>query len=460
MKNQLDVDRLIELEKEHLWLHLTNHKLLESQEPQIMVSGDGCCVTDARGNEYLDMLSGGVWCVNVGYGRESLVQAAAEQLRTLPYYAGTVANPPYIMLAAKLAQLMPRLPKTYIANSGSEANEKAFKLSRLYFGVTEEQKGKYKIIYRDRDYHGSTLAVLSAGGQAERRAGFGPFADGFVEIPHACCYRCPFGKTYPGCSIDCAQSLEKAILREGPGTVAAVILEPVTAGGGIIPPVAEYFPLVQQICRKYDVLLILDEVVTGFGRTGRMFGYEHFDVDPDIVTLAKGIASAYMPISATVTKKAIFDRFLTSPADSFGYFRDISTYGGCAAGCSTALENIRIIEEEKLVANSAAMGSYLLDGLRRFLDHPMVGDVRGLGLFAGIEIVDDKKARTPAAESVLAGIVAEVKKQGILIGRMGRSVPGHNNVLTLAPALIVGKDQIDVTVKAIGDALGTLKPAH
>lgn len=460
MTTHLDADRLIELEKEHLWLHLTNHKLLENQEPQIMVSGDGCCVRDARGNEYLDMLSGGVWCVNVGYGRESLVQAAAEQLRTLPYYAGTVANPPYIMLAAKLAALMPRLPKTYIANSGSEANEKAFKLARLYFGVSEALKGKYKIIYRDRDYHGSTLAVLSAGGQQERRAGFGPFAEGFVEIPHACCYRCPFGKEYPGCDIDCARALEVAILKEGPDTVAAVILEPVTAGGGIIPPVAEYFPLVEQICRQYDVLLILDEVVTGFGRTGKMFGHEHYAVDPDMVTLAKGIASSYMAISATVTKKAIFDRFLTSPADYFGYFRDISTYGGCAAGCSTALENIRIIEEEKLVANSAAMGSYLLDALRKFSDHPMVGDVRGLGLFAGVEIVDDKKAKTPVAEGVLAGVVAEAKKQGILIGRMGRSVPNLNNVLTLAPPLIVDKAQIDATVKAIGAALGNLKPAR
>lgn len=456
----LDIDRLIELEKAHLWLHLTNHTLLENQEPQIMVSGKGCYVTDARGNEYLDMLSGGVWCVNVGYGRESLAEAAAEQLRTLPYYAGTVANPPYIMLAAKLASLMPRLPKTYIANSGSEANEKAFKLARLYFGVSDTQKGKYKIIYRDRDYHGSTLAVLSAGGQAERRTGFGPFADGFVEIPHACCYRCPFGKEYPGCEIDCAKALETAILREGPDTVAAVILEPVTAGGGIIPPVAEYFPLIEKICRKYEVLLMLDEVVTGFGRTGRMFGHEHYDVDPDMVTLAKGIASSYMPISATVTKKAIFDRFLASPADTFGYFRDISTYGGCAAGCSTALENIRIIEEEKLVASSAVMGRYLLESLRRFADHPMVGDVRGLGLFAGLEIVDDKQAKTPVAEGVLAGVVAEVKKQGIIIGRMGRSVPGLNNVLTMAPPLIVTKDQIDATVKAIGVALGNLKPSR
>ena len=456
MTNSTSVEELIALEKEHLWLHLTNHKTLENQEPQIMVSGNGCCVTDARGNEYLDMLSGGVWCVNVGYGRESMVQAAAEQLRTLPYYAGTVATPPYIQLATKLASLLPALPKAYISNSGSEANEKAFKMSRLYFGVTEQQKDKHKIIYRDRDYHGSTLAVLAAGGQKERKAGYGPYPEGFVGIPHACCYRCPFGKEYPNCEIDCARALETTIKKEGPDTVAAIILEPITAGGGIIPPVAEYFPIIQEICRKYDVLLILDEVVTGFGRTGKMFGHQHYDVTPDMVTLAKGIASSYMPLSATLTTKAVFDRFLTTPADTFGYFRDISTYGGCTAGCSVGLENIRIIEDEKLVDNSAALGSYLLDQLKQFADHPMVGDIRGLGLFAGIEIVDDKNTKAPSAESTLAGIVADVKKQGILMGRMGRSVPGLNNVLTLAPALIVTKEQIDATIKAIGVALGNL----
>ena len=459
MTTPINVEELIAQEKEHLWLHLTNHKMMETQEPQIMVSGNGCNITDARGNEYLDMLSGGVWCVNVGYGRESMVQAAADQLRTLPYYAGTVATPPYIHLATKLASLLPALPKVYISNSGSEANEKAFKMSRLYFGVTETQKEKHKIIYRDRDYHGSTLAVLAAGGQKERKAGYGPYPEGFVEIPHACCYRCPFGKEYPNCEIDCARALETTILKEGPDTVAAIILEPITAGGGIIPPVPEYFPLIQSICRKYEVLLIIDEVVAGFGRTGKMFGHDHYDVQPDMVTLAKGIASSYMPLSATLATKAVFDRFLTSPTDTFGYFRDISTYGGCTAGCSVALENIRIIEEEKLVENSAALGHYLLDQLKQFADHPMVGDIRGLGLFAGIEIVDDKKTKAPSAEGTLAGIVADVKKQGILMGRMGRSVPGLNNVLTLAPALIVTKEQIDATIKAIGVALGNLKAA-
>ena len=240
--------------------------------------------------------------------------------------------------------------------------------------------------------------------------------------------------------------------------MASVILEPITAGGGIIPPVAEYFPLIQEICRKYEVLLIIDEVVAGFGRTGKMFGHQHYNVTPDMVTLAKGIASSYMPLSATLTSQAIFDRFLTPLSDTFAYFRDISTYGGCAAGCSLALENIRILEDEKLVENSAAMGSYLLDQLKQFADHPLVGEVRGLGLFAGIELVADKKTKAPAAESTLASVVMDVKKQGVLMGRMGRSVPGHNNVLTLAPALVVSKAEIDRTVAAIGVALGNLKP--
>ncbi|MDR3565158.1 MAG: aminotransferase [Negativicutes bacterium] len=455
--NEVDVDTLVKLQREHLWLHLTNHKLFENQEPQIMVEGQGCMLKDARGKEYLDALSGGVWCVNVGYGRESMVEAAAEQLRKLPYYAGTVANPPYIMLAAKMASLLPDLPKIYISNSGSEANEKAFKMARLYFRVKYPNGGKYKIIYRDRDYHGSTLAALSAGGQSERKTGYGPLLEGFAEMPHACCYRCHFGKQYPGCGIECAHALEDVIKKEGEDSVAAVILEPITAGGGIIAPVAEYYPIIQAICKKYEVMLVFDEVVTGFGRTGKMFGYSHYDVDPDMVTMAKGIASAYMPLSATATKKYIFDQFLAAPDDTFGYFRDISTYGGCAAGCSVALENIRIIEDEQLVKNSAAMGSYLMEGLQQFAGHPLVGDIRGKGLFAGLEIVEDKKTKVPAKESVLAEIVGDVKKQGILIGRMGRSVPTLNNVITLVPALIITKEQIDAIITAIGNALAKMK---
>ena len=456
MSTELNVQELMELQKKHQWLHLTNHKMFETVEPQIMVEGKGMMVKDAKGNEYLDALSGGVWGVNVGFGREDLVDAIAKQMRKLAYFAGNTATPPYIELAAKIAQLT-NLQRLFVSNSGSEANEKAFKMVRQYFAIKNGDNKKYKIIYRYRDYHGTTFAALSATGQPERRVSYGPLLDGFVEMPHACCYRCHFGKTYPGCNIECAQELETIINKENADTVAAVILEPITAGGGIIVPVPEYYPVIQQICRKYDVLLIMDEVVNGYGRTGKMFGYQHYDVEPDIATMAKGIASSYMPLSATAVREEIFRAFLGDMSDPVGYFRDISTYGGCVAGCTAALENIRIIENENLVENSAQMGQYLLAGLNEFKTHPLVGDVRGKGLFAGVELVADKATKEPCKESVLAGIVGDVKSQGVIIGRMGRSLPNQNNVLTMAPALIATKADIDRIVGAIGNALAKLK---
>lgn len=363
-------DTLVEAHREHLWLHLTNHKQFIEQDPPIMEEGHGYRIRDWVGREYLDALSGGVWAVNVGYGREEIVDAVAAQLRKLPYYAGSMATPPYIQLAQKLASLLPALPKVYISNSGSEANEKSFKISRQYFREKYPIKDKHKILYRNRDYHGTTLATLASSGQEERKVKFGPLPQGFAEIPHALCYRCHFGKSYPGCNLECARAIEHVIQQQGDESVAAVIVEPVTAGGGIIPPVPEYYQVLQDICSRYEVLLIMDEVVTGFGRTGKMFGHQHYGVVPDIITMAKGLASGYMPISATVTRQEIFDQFLVEADNKTGYFRDISTFGGCAGASAAALANIAILEEEKLADNSAQMGSYLLEGLQELEQLP------------------------------------------------------------------------------------------
>ena len=183
------------------------------------------------------------------------------------------------------------------------------------------------------DYHGTTIGALSATGQRQRRQDYGPFAEGFVEFPHALCYRCPFEEAYPACDIRCARCVEGIIIKEGPDTIGGLIVEPIVAGGGIIVPVPEYYPIIQEICRKYGILLIVDEVVCGFGRTGKFWGYEQFELDPDVVTMAKGMCSSYMPLSATVVRQEIFDRFLCDPTDpdeGLNYFRDISTYGGCA----------------------------------------------------------------------------------------------------------------------------------
>lgn len=451
--NTIDVQELIQLDKECMWHHITQHKIFETHEPTIMVEGKGCMIKDIHGREYLDAASGGVWCVNVGYEQNSISLAVYQQLMKLPYYSGSAGNPPAILLAKKLTDMLPYLQRVYMSNSGSEANEKAFKISRQYNRLKYPKKNKYKILYRERDYHGTTLAALSATGQSERTKGYEPLVPGFVGIPPVYCYRCKFGKTYPGCNLECAHALEEVIKREGPDTVGALILEPITAGGGIIIPVEEYFSIIQEVCHKYDVLLIIDEVVNGFGRTGKAFGHCHWDVKPDMLTTAKGITSSYMPLSVTMTTEEIFNAFLHAPQNKMDYFRDISTFGGSAGACAAALENIKIMEEQKLFENSAKIGAYLLNRLKEFESMPMVGEIRGKGLFIGIELVEDKQTKIPASEQYMAQVVAKVAEQGVLIGKMNRSVPGQNNVLTMAPPLVLTQDQADIIAVSIRNAL-------
>ncbi len=442
-----DVQDVIEKDRKHLWHHLFQHSVFETQDPQVFVEGEGARVRDIHGKEYLDGASGGVWCVNVGHGRESIARVVYEQLMRLPYYAGVVGTVPAAQYASALAEWMPELDHLYFANSGSEANEKAIKMVRQIAHLNGT--GKYRVLYRDRDYHGTTIACLAASGQEERKEAYGPFPEGFAGIPHAMCYRCPFDKSYPDCNIECARALGDAIEAEGPDTVGGVILEPITAGGGVIPPVDEYYTIVREICDEHGVILIIDEVVCGFGRTGTMFGYEHYDFVPDIVTMAKGMASSYAPISAAAVRGEVFDTFLEDPSEKFHYFRDISTYGGCTAGFAAALENLRIIEEEDLIENSRVMGAYLLDRLRELSDHPNVGDVRGRGLFAGVELVEDKASRTPVSEDVMMAVVKKAAEEGVLVGKTTRSVPGLNNTVNMAPPLIVTKADVDELVDAV-----------
>ena len=441
----------IQSDLKNVWHHLTLHK---GQAPMIVVEGKGLRITDINGKEYLDATSGGVWCVNVGYGRKEIADAVHEQMVKMAYYAASGGNLPTIEFSERLVNCMPGLSRVYLSNSGSEANEKAYKMVRLraYNSDTPEKK---KVLYRYRDYHGTTIAALSSTGQPERKECFGPFVEGFVEVPHACCYRCAFNKSYPGCNLECATAIEDIIKKEGPDTVGAAIFEPITAGGGVIPPVKEYYEKVSEICKKYDVLLIMDEVVCGMGRTGTMFGYQHYNVVPDIVTMAKGVASAYMPISCTVTSEQVFES-LQGGQNKLAYFRDISTFGGCAAGATAANVNMTIIEQEKLLANVVAMGDYLLEGLKESLLHANVGDVRGKGLLAGIEFVEDKKSKTPLPEEKVIAMCGEMAKNGVLVGRTNRSFPNQNNIINLAPAYIVTKSDIDIILKTLREAMSTV----
>lgn len=446
---------IVETDRAHVWHHLTQHHAFSSADPIVMVSGSGMQVTDAAGKTYLDATSGGVWSVNVGFGRSDIADAVHRQLLQMCYFAGSFGTEPAAKFASKLLQKMPGMDRVFFSSSGSEANEKAYKMVRQ-LSHTRGDGSKHKIIYRDRDYHGTTLGALSSTGQSQRKDQYGPFLPGFAEFSNCCCYRCPFGKQYGSCDIECARDLETVIQREGPDTVGAVVLEPITAGGGVIPPVPEYFPIIQDICRRYDVILHIDEVVCGLGRTGTWFGYEHYDVDPDIVTLAKGVASGYAAISCTVTTGELFDAFNSTPEDPLSYFRDISTFGGCTAGPAAALANLEILERESLLTNAATQGDYLLSRLQELADkHPSIGDVRGKGLLAGIELVKDRTTKVPVDESYATAIQGGCLEQGVMVGRTNRSFAELNNTILLSPPLIAGRGDIDDIVEALDRSLAT-----
>ena len=448
-----DISKIVEADKAHVWHHLTQHKPFETGDPRVIVEGKGMRVWDQHGKEYLDAVSGGVWTVNVGYGRESIADAVRDQLVKLNYFAGSAGSIPGALFAEKLISKMPGLTRVYQTNSGSEANEKAFKMVRQ---IAHKRYGgkKHKILYRERDYHGTTIACLSGGGQPERNAQYGPFTPGFVEVPHCLEYRAQWDLTGEAYGQRAADAIEEVILREGPDTVGALCLEPVTAGGGVITPPPGYWERVMEICRKYDVLLHIDEVVCGVGRTGEWFGYQHYGIEPDFVTMAKGVASGYAAIACCVTSERVFEMFKDDDADPLNYFRDISTFGGCTAGPAAALENLRIIEDEGLLENTTNMGARMMDNLADLMEkHKVIGDVRGKGLFCGAELVADRATKEPVAEKQVQQVVAECGAMGVIIGATNRSLPGLNNTLCFSPALISTADDIDLITETVDKAL-------
>ena len=448
-----DMREVIEADRAHVWHHLVQHKAFETSDPRVFVEGKGLRLWDATGREFLDAVSGGVWTVNVGYGRVSIADAVRDQLVKLNYFAGAAGSIPGALFARKLMEKMPGMTRVYYSNSGSEANEKVFKMVRQ---IAHRHHGgrKSKILFRERDYHGTTLGTLAACGQPERYEQYGPLPGGFVEVPHCLEYRSQFG------AVDnygemAADAIEQVILREGPDTVGALCLEPVTAGGGVITPPSGYWEKVQDICRRHSILLHIDEVVCGVGRTGTWFGYQNYGIQPDFVTMAKGVASGYAAISCTTTTEQVFDLFKDDPSDPMSFFRDISTFGGCVAGPAAALENMRIIEDEDLLDNTVRMGARLMDGLNGLAErHAAIGEVRGKGLFCGAELVADRATRAPADEKRVQAVVADCMAQGVIIGATNRSLPGLNNTLCLSPALIAKADDIDRIVEAIDGALG------
>jgi taurine-pyruvate aminotransferase len=431
---------------------IVQHKVLESKQI-VVAGGQGSTIFDADGTAYLDAMAG-LWCVNIGYGRTELADVAAEQMRELAYFPHTAMNAPAAGLADKINGLMGGGYHTYFVNSGSEANEAGFKIARQYMKHEHPGEFRFKTISRYFAYHGTTLATLDAGGMGERKAKFEPFSGDFVHVAQPYCYRCPFGLNYPSCGLACVKNIENTILGEGPETVAEVIVEPIMSGVGVAVPPDEYLPEVEKLCRKYGILLHLDEVINGFGRTGKMFAHQHYDVSPDIIAIAKGISSAYMPIAATVVKNSVFDSFYGDPSEN-RQVGQVNTYGGHPVAAAVALRNIEIMEAERLAERAAEVGRYFLDGLTGLMRHKIVGDVRGKGLLLGIELVKDRVSKEPVDAATIGTIVDFCREHGVIVGRSGGG-RRYGNTIVFSPPLVITRGECDRIVETLDRALAGL----
>lgn len=407
----------------------------------LVEEGEGVTFKDARGKKYIDG-SSQLICVNLGYGQQEIVDAAAEQMRKLPYSATFWGhcNRPLIECAQKLSQLTPEgLDYFHFTSGGSDSTETAYRLARIFW--SNQGTRKHKIISLYDSYHGTHFGSVSATGLGKGffSRGQHPTTPGFIRIPNYYCYRCMLGLTYPECNIQCARLLEATIVKEGQDSVAAFIAEPEHGTAGMIPPPPEYWPMVRDICTKYDVLLIADEVMTGFGRTGKMFGVEHWDVVPDIMTMAKGITGSYLPFGAVAVHRKVHEG-LTG-----GLFASYTNSGHpvCAAAAVKAME---IYLRDGVVDNAAEKGRYAMGRLiKEFKPLPCVGDISGLGLMIGIEVVSDKETKTPMDPDKMIQAQKDAFKAGLFIRAQNtRVAPGSR--FFFSPPLVIKKQEIDMMI--------------
>jgi putrescine aminotransferase len=440
--------RLYELDRTH-WLHPQGDLGAPAGTvPQlIFASGSGATLTDAEGREYIDGMAS-LWNVNVGHGRAELADAAAAQMKELAFSSayGGFGTKPAIELAARLAELAPgELEVTYFASGGAEANDTAYKITRLYWKLRGEPE-RVNIISRTRDYHGLTYGATSATGLANFWKGFEPLAPGFLHAPAPDPYRYS-GQGSAGAAY--AAALEEVVLKAGPKTVAAVVAEPVQGAGGVIVPPADYFPLLRQVCDRYGLLLIADEVITGFGRTGRWFALEHWNVQADLMIFGKGVTSGYLPLSGVMLTRSVCDTLKSVK----GPFAHGFTYSGHPTACAVGLRNLQILEDEGLVEQAAEKGAYLQERLQKLRSHEIVGDVRGLGLVAGVELVRDRA--TKEHFDVAAGAARRVWLAALEQGVIVRPLPG--DVLAMSPPFVISNEQIDRMVTVLDSALAKVE---
>jgi adenosylmethionine-8-amino-7-oxononanoate aminotransferase len=440
-----DPDRLQRLAREHLWMHFTRMGSYDDEHAvPVIVRGEGCYVYDEHGKRYLDGLSA-LYCVNAGHGRAELGEAAAAQAAKLGFYTNwSYAHPPAIELAAKIASLAPgNLNRVFFTSGGSEAVETAWKLAKAYHRARGDMN-RHKLISRNLAYHGVSMGALTATGLPPLREPFEPLTPGGVHVPNTNSYRWSEERD----PLWAADAIEEAIEFEGADTVAAVILEPVQNGGGCFTPQEGYFQRVREICDRHGVLLISDEVICSWGRIGHWFGCERFGYQPDMITTAKGISSAYVPLGAVIAGDHVAEPFLHGKSSFVHGF----TFGGHPVACAVGLANIELMEREDLPGNVRAnegLFREMLDGLR---DLPIVGDVRGAGYFQAIELVKDKQTKETfdeeESEYLLRGFLSgELYKRGLICRTDDRGDP----IVQLSPPLIAGREQFE-------EIVGILRP--
>lgn len=451
MVGTVDTDALRKASLKHNWMHFRDwRQMAEEGDPLIIVDGKGMEVIDSEGNSWLDV-NGGYLNVNVGYGRTEIADAVLEQMLKITFTPRGTTTPPIAALSQKLAEITPGdLERSWAVTGGSEANETAIKIAKAYHKRNGEG-GRYKIISRKGSYHGA-LGITTWLGGRDGRSDFEPPYPGVLYAPQPNPYRNEFDSEDPSeIAVKAAQAIEDLIVFNGPETVAAVIAEPVCADTPIDAasvPGPEYWPMLRQICDKYGVLLIDDEVICGFGRTGKWFGINHWDVVPDIMTVAKGVVSTYLPMAAAIVSSRVADAF-TGPGNIFPM---TLTFGGHPVTAAAALANIKIIEEDRLVQNAEQMGKYLLDQLKSLqVEHSIIGNARGLGLITALEIVKDRKSkeRFPSEVGIEELMAKKFAEHRLVLRPRG--------TIVIAPPLCVKRDEIDRIVNTVDVVLGEIE---
>ena len=445
-----EIEELKQLAATHFWPHFRPiGDMSEETGIKLVTSAQGVWVEDVEGKRWFDTLAG-MWLKNIGHGRREIADAVYQQMQEISFTPGGSVSPVTVKLAARIAGLAPdRDSRVFFTSGGSEAVETAVKMAKKYHRNNGEP-GRFKVISRRDSYHGATQATISlGGGGVAAPEDYGPPMPGNIHVAPPDQYRCAFCSDRGGCNLQCAQDIDRAIAHEGPSTVAAFIGEPISVSAGVHLPHPDYWPTVREICDRHGVLMICDEVITGFGRTGKMFAMEHWGVKPDIFTIAKALTSGYLPIGAAVASKRVADAFVGGADKTF---RHLITFGGNPASCAAGLANLQVLESEGMVDNAVAMGERLFQRLQSLYEHRIVGQVRGgLGLLCAVELVKDRetKERFPAKADLRTKSQALMAKHGLL-GRGG-------DILQVAPPLCITGDEVDYLARQVSAVIGDLE---